>query len=88
MDLSIEMYGYIFNLSDVVYEKVEGSYSYNAPSDMDYYGWEDVEYKVKSIFDTETGLDLKGVDYTEVLEEQSYELESRVKLHFNTRDDD
>lgn len=31
------------------YEKVEGSYSYNAASDMDYHGWEELEFTIKSI---------------------------------------
>lgn len=31
------------------YEKVEGSYSYNAVSDMDYRGWEELEFDIKSV---------------------------------------
>lgn len=83
MDLSIEMYGYIFNLSDVNYEKVPGTFSRNADSDMDYYGWEDLDFNVKSVVDTESGLELKGTDFDEVVAEHEKELESKVKGHFS-----
>ena len=32
------------------YLKVEGSRSYNAPSDMDYYGYEDIEYTIDEVY--------------------------------------
>lgn len=34
-------------LAGIVYSvKVEGSYSYNAPSDLDYYGYSDIEFRL------------------------------------------
>lgn len=30
----------------IEYKKYKGSYSYNAPSDLDYYGYTDIEYHI------------------------------------------
>lgn len=55
MNIEFVMYGYRIVVSDVQYEKVEGSYSYNASSDMDYSGYEDFGFSIDSIHDTEEG---------------------------------
>ena len=43
------------------YNKVEGSFSRNAASDMDYHGYEEIDFEVTRKYDSETGLD---VEYT------------------------
>ena len=34
----------------VDYTAVKGSYSYNAPSDVDYYGYEEIDFNVKEVW--------------------------------------
>lgn len=55
MNIEFVMDGYRIVVSDVQYEKTNGSYSFDAPSDMDYLGYEDFEFSVDSIHDTEDG---------------------------------
>lgn len=52
MNLEFTMYGCNVVVSDVQYERVEGSYSHNAASDVDYHGYEDLlGFKIDSIHD-------------------------------------
>lgn len=52
MNLEFAMYDYNVVVSDVQYEKVGGSYDYDAPSDMDYTGYEDLlGFNIDSIHD-------------------------------------
>ena len=44
-----ELCSAIITLDNIEYEHVPGSYSYNAVSDMDYRGWEELEFTIKSI---------------------------------------
>lgn len=45
---------------------VKGSYSYNAPSDMDYHGYEEMEYTVKEVWIDDGKFD-KPVPFTQEL---------------------
>ena len=60
MNLEFVMNGYRIVVSNVQYTKVEGSYDYDAPSDMDYLGYEDFEFLIDSIHDTEDGYRMRA----------------------------
>lgn len=49
IEFNEELCSVIITINDVEYEHVAGSYSYNAASDMDYYGWEEFSFEIKSI---------------------------------------
>lgn len=49
IEFNDELCSVIITVEVVNYEKVEGSYSYNAASDMDYRGWEELEFTIKSV---------------------------------------
>lgn len=41
------------------YNYVKGSYSYNAPSDLDYYGYEEIDYTVVEVYVDNGKMDTK-----------------------------
>jgi hypothetical protein len=44
--LDAEICGIPCIIGVTTYERVQGSFSYNAPSDMDYHGYEEIEFDV------------------------------------------
>lgn len=75
----IDFYGFEVTIVDVERDVQPGSFHHDAPSDHDYYGWDDLEYEVTSVFDTRNNVSLTKAEINEFIDEHDSELTNLVR---------
>lgn len=75
MEIKLNSFTFIIEVTN--YEHVKGSYNYNAPSDLDYYGYTNIDFNTLQAFD-EQGNELTGVDFHDVTNYYSEAIEQEI----------